>query len=212
MIGSMGEIGIVDIFSGPGGLGEGFCPASASFDWPFRIAVSVEKDRAAYETLLLRSFVRKFDGKLPSMYYDLLNGHIEEPDWRESYPVEWQAAEEEAKRLELGNRTTSKFLESRLSEVQEVYGDNTVLIGGPPCQAYSLAGRVRNAAVAGYLPHKDDRNVLYQKYIEVLELCRGRETYDCAFALDVPWSRGSIPLNGRLARGRSRATVRDRRP
>ena len=64
MIGSMGLIGIVDIFSGPGGLGEGFCPASASSDWPFRIAVSVEKDTAAYETLLLRSFVRKFDGKL----------------------------------------------------------------------------------------------------------------------------------------------------
>ena len=170
MIGSMGEIGIVDIFSGPGGLGEGFCPVSASSDWPFRIAVSVEKDKAAYETLLLRSFVRKFEGKLPSMYYDLLNGRIEEPDWGESYPVEWQAAEKEARRLELGTATTSRFLESRLSEVQEVYGDNTVLIGGPPCQAYSLAGRVRNAAVAGYLPHKDDRNVLYQKYIEVLEL------------------------------------------
>ena len=170
MIHVMNRVGIVDIFSGPGGLGEGFCPVFAGTHWPFRMAVSVEKDRAAYETLLLRSFLRKFNGKLPSEYYDVLNGSVEAPDWGTEYPGEWGAAVVEARRMELGDPGTSKFLESRVSEVQEVYGDNTVLIGGPPCQAYSLAGRVRNAAVAGYLPDKDDRNLLYQKYIEVLKL------------------------------------------
>ena len=166
----MAEIGIVDIFSGPGGLGEGFCPVSAGPDWPFKIAVSVEKDRAAYETLLLRSFLRKFNGTLPSEYYDVLGGRISEPDWGSEFPDEWAAAVVEAKQLALGERATSRFLESRVPEIQEMYGDNTVLIGGPPCQAYSLAGRVRNSAIAGYLPHKDERNLLYQKYIEVLEL------------------------------------------
>ena len=132
--------------------------------------MSVEKDPAAYQTLLLRSFLRNFNGTLPAEYYDLLSGRIAAPDWSASYPAEWHAAENEAKYLELGNPTTSRFLARRVSEIHDAYGGNTVLIGGPPCQAYSLAGRVRNAAIAGYLPHRDERHLLYREYIKVLEL------------------------------------------
>ena len=160
----------MDIFSGPGGLAEGFHPVSAGPDWPFRIAVSVEKDPAAYQTLLLRSFLRNFNGTLPVEYYDLLNGHIVAPDWATAYPAQWQAAENEAMCLELGDVRTSRFLARRISKIRDSYGTNSVLIGGPPCQAYSLVGRVRNAAVAGYMTHKDQRHLLYQEYIEVLEL------------------------------------------
>ena len=155
----MAEVGIVDIFSGPGGLAEGFHPVSAGPEWPFRITMLVEKDPAAYETLLLRSFLRNFNGTLPAEYYDLLNGRIDAPDWGARYPVEWQAAENEAKYLELGDARTSRFVARRIPEIRDAYGTNTVLIGGPPCQAYSLAGRVRNAAVAGYLPHRDERHL-----------------------------------------------------
>ena len=56
---------IVDLFAGPGGLGEGF---SAFRDrrgrQPFRIALSVEKEPSAFETLRLRSFLRQFGGQL----------------------------------------------------------------------------------------------------------------------------------------------------
>ena len=168
----MAEVGIVDIFSGPGGLAEGFHPVSAGPEWPFRIAMSVEKDPAAYKTLLLRSFLRNFSGTLPAEYYDLLNGRIDAPDWGAEYPDEWQAAQNEAKHLELGDARTSRFLAGRIPEIRDAYQANTVLIGGPPCQAYSLAGRVRNAAVAGYLPHRDERHLLYQEYIRVLELLK----------------------------------------
>lgn len=166
----MTAIGIVDVFSGPGGLAEGFHPVSAGPEWPFRIAVSIEKDPAAHETLLLRSFLRKFDGPLPVEYYDLLNGRIDAPDWGAKYPDEWQAAQNEAKCLELGDASTTSFLEGRIGEIRDAYGTYSVLIGGPPCQAYSLAGRVRNAAVAGYLPHRDQRHLLYQEYVKVLGL------------------------------------------
>ena len=166
----MADVGIVDVFSGPGGLAEGFHPVSAGPEWPFRIAMSIEKDPAAYETLLLRSFLRNFNGTLPAEYYDVLNGRIAAPDWGARYPAEWQAAEKEAKYLELGDARTSRFVAGRIPEIRDAYGTNTVLIGGLPCQAYSLAGRVRNAAVAGYLPHRDERHLLYQEYIKVLEL------------------------------------------
>lgn len=40
-----------------------------------------------------------------------------------------------------------------------------VIIGGPPCQAYSTAGRVRNAEVMA----NDPRNFLFESYVNILE-------------------------------------------
>lgn len=66
-------IPLIDIFAGPGGLGEGFCAVrAASGERAFRIALSIEKDPIARETLRLRSFVRGFDSQPPSHYYDLV--------------------------------------------------------------------------------------------------------------------------------------------
>jgi DNA (cytosine-5)-methyltransferase 1 len=47
---------VIDLFSGPGGLGEGF----AAFDGgsAFEIAVSAEMERSAHTTLILRAFFR----------------------------------------------------------------------------------------------------------------------------------------------------------
>ena len=166
----MKPIGVVDVFAGPGGLGEGFCPVSAGASWPFEMAASIEKDHSAHETLLLRSFLRKFGGEVPAEYYDFLNGRIAEPDWKSEFPYEWGQASEEAKCLTLGDPITDEFLREKIPEIRRRYGDRTVLLGGPPCQAYSLAGRVRNASISGYLVHKDERTRLYEKYIDVLKL------------------------------------------
>ena len=43
-----------------------------------------------------------------------------------------------------------------------------ILIGGPPCQAYSLAGRSRNKGVKGYDPAKDVKQTLYMEYLQIL--------------------------------------------
>lgn len=65
------KISVVDIFAGPGGLGEGFEAYRGSPD--FKVSLSVEKDRWAHRTLELRSFFRQFsDGLVPELYY----GHV----------------------------------------------------------------------------------------------------------------------------------------
>ncbi len=46
--------------------------------------------------------------------------------------------------------------------------DNIVLIGGPPCQAYSVVGRSRNRGTKGYRPEKDHRHFLYREYLHVI--------------------------------------------
>ncbi|WP_405233154.1 DNA cytosine methyltransferase [Lentisalinibacter salinarum] len=48
-------------------------------------------------------------------------------------------------------------------------GEAFIVIGGPPCQAYSLVGRARNQGVAGYRPEEDERHFLYREYLRVLD-------------------------------------------
>jgi len=72
-------IPIIDIFAGPGGLGEGFCALQDDKgERVFKIVLSIEKDKQAHETLRLRSFFRLFKtGKVPEDYYDFLKGKID---------------------------------------------------------------------------------------------------------------------------------------
>lgn len=159
---------IVDLFSGPGGLGEGFSSCRRSDgSRAYEIAVSIEKDRAAHDTLRLRAFLRQFD-EFPPEYYLWISGKHECPDWKELYPLQWKAAEAEALCAELGKPDTAAMLSERISATKRLAGDRTLLIGGPPCQAYSLAGRSRNAGIRDYRPKDDDRHFLYREYCRVL--------------------------------------------
>ena len=66
-------IPVVDLFAGPGGLGEGFSSLFVNNIPQFDIKLSIEKERYAHKTLLLRSFYRKFPkGKAPEEFYDIL--------------------------------------------------------------------------------------------------------------------------------------------
>lgn len=55
-----GRILVLDLFAGPGGLGEGFASCiSPDGNHPFKIGVSVEKDPGAHKTLTTRAFSGK---------------------------------------------------------------------------------------------------------------------------------------------------------
>jgi len=168
------KFGIVDLFAGPGGLGEGFASLDDNGHTPFQIGISVEKEASAHRTLTLRAFLRehrKRYGSLPEEYFDFHAGMISEPDWSEIDPGTWHLALEEAQALELGTEAATTALDSAISKLQDKY-DDTVLIGGPPCQAYSLVGRARAKGKVDYIPEKDARHYLFREYIRVLDQLR----------------------------------------
>lgn len=167
---SLSTISIVDIFAGPGGLAEGFSSVlNAESERAFKVELSIEKDAAAHSTLCLRAFLRQFDGRLPDEYYACLNGDAPEPDWSVAYPDQWAAAEAEAWQLELGQEDATLRLNDRIDAIREKSGGKAILIGGPPCQAYSMAGRSRNQAKEDYVASEDKRHFLYEEYIRILD-------------------------------------------
>jgi DNA (cytosine-5)-methyltransferase 1 len=91
-------IPIIDIFAGPGGLGEGFSSfVDENGDAPFKIRLSIEKEFHAHQTLLLRAFFRQFKrGKAPKEYYEVLRAEREVDSLYERYPKEATQAKKEA--------------------------------------------------------------------------------------------------------------------
>lgn len=169
--GKMMTIPVIDLFAGPGGLGEGFSSFKMSDLRPFEIKLSIEKNSFAYRTLQLRSFYRKFPDRIPDEYYDFLrNCHVSEDERRKilfsKFPEEAKAVERETRHAELGKedpKNVYQWIHDALD------GSATcVLIGGPPCQAYSLVGRSRNKGNEDYVPEKDERQYLYVEYLQII--------------------------------------------
>lgn len=166
--------GIVDLFAGPGGLGEGFASLVEDGHAPFRIGISVEKETSAHLTLTLRAFLRKHrarHGILPKEFIDFHAGLTSEPDWSAVDAEAWQHAIDEARALELGTGAAATAIDGAIATLKRKY-DDTILIGGPPCQAYSLVGRVRSRGKVGYVPEEDARHYLFREYIRVLDKLR----------------------------------------
>jgi DNA (cytosine-5)-methyltransferase 1 len=164
-------IPIIDLFAGPGGLGEGFSSLYSGENRVFDIKLSIEKDESAHKTLQLRAFTRQFSkGVLPDEYYELLReidlNKREELKTRlfERYPEQSEQAKKEAWLCELGRSNfPSKLIDKRIKD--ELKGKSDfLLIGGPPCQAYSMAGRSR----VGGIKAGDHRVFLYKEYLRII--------------------------------------------
>lgn len=165
------KFAIIDLFAGPGGLGEGFSRAGRDEDTPMNIHLSVEMDDHAVQTLRLRSFLRSFD-TLPPEYYKALNAGTPLPSWKEIYPSNWKLAQTEVRQRVLGADGVFEEIAVELDKARKTNHGNTILIGGPPCQAYSLAGRSRNKGKEGYIAEEDGRHYLYREYVRILDRLR----------------------------------------
>jgi len=166
--------GIIDLFAGPGGLGEGFASFTSGGQKPFRIGISVEKEASAHRTLTLRAFLREYEarhGSLPEAFIDFHARLIDEPDWASVDREAWRIATEEARCLELGTKAAAEVIDGAITRLKREFED-TILIGGPPCQAYSLVGRARAKGKVGYVPEEDERHYLFREYISVLDRLR----------------------------------------
>ena len=159
---------VIDLFAGPGGLGEGFTALQRPDSRPcFKVCLSIEKEFNAHQTLLLRAFCRQFSaGRVPGLYYDVLRGTSDREALFKRFPEEAARATAEAWHAELGvteHDDVHDRIKTALGSAAE-----WILIGGPPCQAYSVAGRSRNKGVEGYQPDKDMRQYLYAEYLEII--------------------------------------------
>lgn len=163
-------IPVIDLFAGPGGLCEGF---SSVLDETgakrFAVKVSIEKEPVAHQTLMLRAIFRHFPkGNAPDCYYDYVQGKIKREDFLE-HPEVKQAvahAKREAKCAELGktpHETVDQWIKEALGSTRD-----WVLIGGPPCQAYSLAGRSRMRGKDPVKFDNDKRHLLYTEYLRII--------------------------------------------
>ncbi len=171
-------IPVIDVFAGPGGLGEGFSSvidSRATGMRRFQIALSIEKDPFAYQTLLLRTFLKQFPlNALPQEYYNFMEGGIKNiEEVFELYPEAFHVAQQQAWQAILGYDKKVKGVDS--SEIDTrikaaIKGsDRWILIGGPPCQAYSIVGRARNK---GIINPQDPRVYLYREYYRILAMHR----------------------------------------
>lgn len=166
--------GVVDLFAGPGGLGEGFSSLGKDGTAPFRIGISIEKEASAHRTLTLRAFLREYRARhntLPSEFIDFHAGLGPEPDWSTIDADAWRLATDEARALELGTEVAASAIDGAIAKLRK-RSDDTILIGGPPCQAYSLVGRARARGKVGYVPEEDARHYLFREYIRVLDRLR----------------------------------------
>ena len=148
----------IDLFAGAGGLSEGFTATG------FHPVSHVEMNEEACNTLKTRAcyYYLKDAGQL-DIYKDYLRGKITRDELYSQVPacvtntVINQTMSEESM-PDLFNRINQLLKEQKIEKVD-------LLVGGPPCQAYSLVGR----AVKSDGMVNDPRNYLYKLYIKVLK-------------------------------------------
>lgn len=157
---------VVDVFAGPGGLGEGFSLSSDEKGRPcFNSVVSIERDIFSHQTLLLRHFIRQFpEGEAPDEYYTFLKGGITREEMYRLHPEAHAHAVASALRISLGPESHAKVKKIISDRVGKSH--RWALVGGPPCQAYSLVGRSRMMGRTDFA--QDERHTLYLEYLQII--------------------------------------------
>ncbi|ADN36911.1 DNA-cytosine methyltransferase [Methanolacinia petrolearia DSM 11571] len=151
---------VLDMFAGAGGLTEGF------FRNDFNIVTHIEKNTTACHTLATRAFYHSLAKKdRQDIYYDYYDQNLTREEFIE-----------ECKSLDIPDpgvfncelspereNSIKKMVGGRLEEAGRK--DVDVIIGGPPCQAYSVIGRSRDPERM----EKDPRNHLYLHYLHFIQ-------------------------------------------
>lgn len=157
---------VIDLFAGPGGLGEGFASLTGKKgERRFEIVVAIERDEFSHQTLLLRHFLQRFPrDALPDDYYRYLKGEITRDELYRKHGPEITEARKSALQISLGSESHSevkRIINQRISNERR-----WALVGGPPCQAYSLVGRSRMMGRPEF--EQDERHTLYLEYLKII--------------------------------------------
>lgn len=151
----------IDLFAGAGGLSEGFFQAG------FNPVAHVEMNPYAAQTLETRScyyYLKKINNL--DLYYSYLKGNICRTEFIRHIP-------EEVLKTVLCETMSKQSLPGIFERIDTILREDAVnqvdvIIGGPPCQAYSLVGRAQSRHME--IPmEQDPRNNLYLLYADFLK-------------------------------------------
>ena len=163
-IASTPKVPVIDLFAGPGGLGEGFSVYEFRGKRAYNVRLSVEKELIACNTLILRHFFH-LAGKPNAEYYEYLRGNLPREELFGRHPVEARAAISSTWCAELGKEPQHN-VNARVSRALG-RARAWVLLGGPPCQAYSIVGRSRMQRTHRDF-ESDERHFLYREYLRIV--------------------------------------------
>ena len=130
----MNKLTYIDLFAGAGGLSEGFIRED------FHPLAHVEMNKEACDTLKTRlAFHHLNEIRNTSRYFSYLKNEIS----RESL---WSEVPENLMQSVINNEISGKSIDKIFKQIdQQLYKKKVdVIVGGPPCQAYSLVGRSRD--------------------------------------------------------------------
>lgn len=151
----------IDLFAGCGGLSEGFMQAG------FEVLTQVEMDDWACETLGTRHMYHalKKIGKA-NYYHKYLRDEISKEEIFKKFPDIHKLVSHGVIKAKFGKTKQSRIRE-KIEKAAKYYGVSgfNVVIGGPPCQPYSLIGRSRDPDRM----KNDKRHFLYEYYLKILE-------------------------------------------
>lgn len=146
---------IIDLFSGAGGLTEGFRRPE------YNILAHVEMSVDACQTLRLRDdYYQLKKRNMLQQYRNFLDGKISLSELEQQCGLRQKA-------LTINETIDTGTIDGILAKIDSKLSNRQVhgIIGGPPCQAYSTVGRKRNEAKK----ETDKRIYLYRFYIQFLE-------------------------------------------
>lgn len=140
------NLNFIDLFAGASGMSEGFINAG------FTPVSHIEMNPEACQTIRTRAAYHylKSKGNLNS-YYQYIKGEISKEEFYKNIPSEIL---DSVLNVEINDETISGLFEKIKKSGKKI----DLIIGGPPCQAYSLLRRHQEDI------EKDPRNKLYIQY------------------------------------------------